>query len=41
LDRRSVADAAGAKVADLGSLTPQSLARLMMWKLSNETECCG
>jgi hypothetical protein len=27
----------GTKVAHLGSLTPQSLARLLMWELSNET----
>jgi hypothetical protein len=31
----------GTKVAHLGSLTPQSLARLLMWELSNEEECCG
>jgi hypothetical protein len=25
---------------ELGSLTRQSLARLLMWELANETECC-
>jgi hypothetical protein len=36
-----VRSAIGTKVADLGSLTPQSLARLLMWELSKESECCG
>jgi PEP-CTERM motif len=31
----------GTEVTALGSLTPQSLAKLLMWELSNETECCG
>ena len=29
------------KVAALASLTPPSLARLLVWELSNETERCG
>jgi hypothetical protein len=33
-----VRSALGTKVA---SLTPQSLTRLLMWELSNETERCG
>jgi hypothetical protein len=36
-----VRSALGTEVADLGSLTPQSLTRLLMWQLSNEGECCG
>jgi hypothetical protein len=36
-----VRSAVGTKIATLGSLTPQSLARLLMWELSNEPECCG
>jgi hypothetical protein len=36
-----VRSAVGTKIAALGSLTPQSLARLLMWELANETECCG
>jgi hypothetical protein len=36
-----VRSALDTKVADLGSLTPQSLARLLLWELSNEEECCG
>jgi hypothetical protein len=36
-----VRSALGTKVAHLGSLTPQSLARLLMWELSNEPACCG
>jgi hypothetical protein len=31
----------GSKATQLGGLTPHLLARLLMWELSNETECCG
>jgi hypothetical protein len=32
-----VRSALGSKTTQLGGLTPQSLARLLMWELSNET----
>jgi hypothetical protein len=35
-----VRSALGSKATQLGGLTPQSLARLLMWELSNEKEYC-
>jgi hypothetical protein len=36
-----VRSALGSKATQLGGMPPQSLARLLIWELANEHECCG